>query len=190
MLLKLPLAVTDPLGQRIAQASVITWHKRVGEWVDYGDDVCDLHVRAILKILARGQVQRARQQVVFGRLNADDVADLDWLEEMPHDLPEEAAASDRMRVVRPRPLRKGEFVLRLTATDRGMLSQIAVGAGQACGDGDLLACFSTDGTDQWPASADQVDRAPRFRVTGNPVPWDQADDAVEWWDDAEEESTG
>jgi hypothetical protein len=185
MLLKLALDIDDPQGHRIALATIVAWHKLPGEWVDYGDALCDLHVFAVLKVADRVEASRARKQIRDGIEKRGVATDWNRLGATSSKWRKPAKIRGLVDGAKMHTLREEEFVLRLTASDRGIMSQIAVSEGQLCRESDLLACFSTDGTDSASPSADLVERAPRFRIASQPVQWYEIDGSVEWWSDAE-----
>jgi hypothetical protein len=192
MLLKLALTMNDLYNRPIALATVVAWHKQVGEWVEYGDEICDLHARAVLSAPERMRVRHARRQLRAERNRPRLIAELSQSEPASADAPFAATPSStpsdstEAREGNPQPLflRKQEFVLRLSALDRGLIRQIALGAGQACSGGELLALISIDGKDAIAASAAQLEQAPLFRTAYNVVPWDEVDGPVTWWDEA------
>src|SRR5690242_9072210 len=47
MLLKLVLAGRDFDAREIQDAQIVKWHKAEGEYVNYGDDLCDLKVQEL-----------------------------------------------------------------------------------------------------------------------------------------------
>jgi hypothetical protein len=193
VLLKLALAVNDPTGRKVTTGSVVRWHKQVGAWVDYGDDVCDLHVRGAAQLAERRRVHQVREQIRVGAQRARAIADFGRPDDpsLRQDEPSLADAEAWRVPRRGRDLRHQDFVLRLTATDRGVITAIAVAEGRACSDGDLLALFSTDGADSAPAAAEQIERAPLFRTACNFVPWHEVSGSVDWWEESTEtESRG
>ncbi len=159
MMLKLAMAFVDVSGRSVLRASITTWHKKEGDWIDYGDDLFDLQVEEIgvPEVLTRLKMEISRlyrsaegvANLASRQLNGEQVG---------------RAASQESFVTRPR---KWAFAMRITASDSGLLRKICAQEGEARQAGDLLALVTTEPDDPIDEAEQASEHALQFRVTEN-----------------------
>jgi len=141
MLLKL---VMPQVNRMIHAGAVCRWHKAEGERVDYGEDVCDVRVDIERRRLAHPLSDIIGLLTGSSRLTATELQ-----REAPGQTP--------------------FFIVRLTASDAGILRRICAPEGTGAPVGGLLALLTTD-LDEAPDLGDEaLRRAGAFRVVANAV---------------------
>ena len=141
MLLKLLLPYYD---RSVEEGIIRTWHKKEGDWVNYGDDLLDLEVEELLHMRTmpsgRRQVEMLTGPQALARLRR-----LDDLMMQPITPPE--GAYERI---------SAHCILRVTSSDAGLLRCIRAAEGQRRKVGDLLAVLATDDDDPPPSRDDPL----------------------------------
>ena len=99
--------------RRVESGAVAVWHKSVGDWVDYGEDLCDLSVREVAALDRSGNAQ------LISRLARRPAA---------------SARSMRGGM---------GLMVRITASDTGRMRRIVAPEGSERRVGELLAVLTT-----------------------------------------------
>jgi hypothetical protein len=139
---------------------IVTWYKREGEWVDFGDDLFDFR-------LSQGLVMRSEVPAYS----------VDHVERMAGRRPQQAQQRMEERRVPAtgthpasayRAVRRGT-IIRVTAADRGRLNKIYAGEGECRAVGQLLAVLTTDDDETVDTASPAWEQACAFRVN-DPAP--------------------
>lgn len=139
MLLKLVIAQFD----RAAQGGTITkWHKREGEWVNYGDDLLDI---AIL------EMKQLKQRAASARRILDEP------------VAEQASAGETFSSNR------WDWPVRITSSDIGILRKIEAKEGSQWEVGDRLAILTTEEDEPIDADNGDLESASDFRIVVNAI---------------------
>jgi multidrug efflux pump subunit AcrA (membrane-fusion protein) len=148
MLLKLLLPYYD----RSVDGGVIrAWHKKEGDWVNYGDDLFDLEVEEVRHMrqmpAGKRQVELMTSPRALDRLLR--VKELMMEPIQPHE--------DAYQKI------TAHGLIRITSSDAGLLRSIRVRAGERRRVGDLLAVLATDEQDSLPGLDDPLAEVCAFR---------------------------
>jgi hypothetical protein len=139
---------------------IVTWYKREGEWVDFGDDLFDFR-------LSQGLVMRSDVPAYS----------LDHVERMARQRPQQAQrrmeegrmpAAGTRRESAYRVDRRGT-IIRVTAADRGTLGKIYAAEGECRAVGELLAVLTTNDDETVDAASPAWEQACAFRIN-DPAP--------------------
>jgi hypothetical protein len=161
MLLKLGPPWTDEIGQTIEKGTIVKWHKREGEWVDYGDDLLDLKVQELgvpemlSKVKARISELKRRPAAIARLATTPPAAGPSVSEEL---LADGAGPLERVPWV---------LHLRIAASDRGFVRRICVQEGEGWQAGDPLALVTTDAAEPIGGEERALPAASRFRLVPN-----------------------
>jgi hypothetical protein len=146
-------------GHYVEAGTVLRWHKSEGEQVDYGDDVCDLVMNEYRAPKGLLEVEKER-----GQLSNEPAKLADLMARL---LEGERPVMPTMSADSFVALKGPEFVLRLTACDRGTVRRIEAPAGAAAKAGDVLAVLTTDPTEPLGESAETASGSTLFRFVEN-----------------------
>ena len=163
MLLNLLLSGRDRRGNVVQAGEVAEWHKAEGDWVAFGDDLCDIQIRTVL---SPAWVRDARNR--RRRLSANPEA----LAEAAEDESQAGGGGSHRRrsaaqASRGTLVQESYFLLRLTASDEGYLRQIRMRVGDQCQLDGVLAILSTNLGDAIDEATLGQAPSPPFRVVGN-----------------------
>jgi len=137
MLLKLMLPFFDRAAER---GSIAQWHKKEGDWINYGDDILDIQIEE-----AKVFIERVDPGSILGP--GGDNSNQGG-----------TVSSDRF-----------DWRLRLTSSDMGVLRRITAGEGSHWEIGDTLAVITTDDEESADASESEIEAASSFRVVVNAI---------------------
>jgi hypothetical protein len=155
MLLKL----TIPYHNRQFRGGVIAcWHKTLGAFVAFGDDILDVDVQEIVTLKPVCNVQEHIEQLTQAR-------------ETPHmDLKRrgengsQSANVEYQHVTRP-----AAFSMTITASAEGFLRAILAKGGVACRVGDTVAIISTERDEPLDRLEDVLGQGSTFPTVPNPI---------------------
>ena len=138
MLLKLVL----PFFDRAAECgSIAKWHKKEGDWVNYGDDILDIQIEE-----AKVFIERVDPGSILGPSGPDANTSNQ----------SDTVSSDRF-----------DWRMRLTSSDMGVLRRITKGEGDHWEIGDTLAIITTEEEESAEASEAELEETSSFRVVVN-----------------------
>jgi hypothetical protein len=152
MLLKLLLPYYD---RSVEEGVIRAWHKKEGDWVNYGDDLFDLDVEEL----------RHMRNMPSGRRQVEMMSG-----------PQALARLRRLNELMMKPIEPNEgayeritahVVLRVTSSDAGVLRRIRAPEGQRRKVGDLLALLATDENDPLPGPDDPLTEVSAFRTVAS-----------------------
>lgn len=162
MLLKLILGFRDDLAFEAAGGSVVRWHKREGDKVNYGDDLLDFKIE---EFAVSSEAWELCQRTVALNLRPAEMARSAEEHFQSGDL-----RPDSIRSEGPKSHSEGACYVRVSSSDSGVLQHICVGEGERCQAGDLLAAFATEDANGAIGTEDGLVQAGIFRVVANPLP--------------------
>lgn len=165
MLLRLLLGGRDSRGRLVYAGDVAKWHKAAGDWVAFGEELCDVLIQ---EVTSPAWIHAARYRRRRLSANPDELA---------------AAVADEITTA---PLGAGDgdvpspdraesvtedtwFVLQVVSSDEGYLRQIWAHEGQRIRAGEVLALLSTDLVEGIDVAASDLVAIPVFRTVGNSI---------------------
>lgn len=137
MLLKFVL----PFFDRAAQCgSIAKWHKKEGDWINYGDDILDI------------QIEEAK--LFIERVDPGSI-----LSTGGHGGNEGATVSNS----------RFDWRMRVTSSDMGVLRRITAGEGSHWEIGDTLAFITTEEEESADPTESELESASNFRIVVNAI---------------------
>jgi hypothetical protein len=152
MLLKLLLPYYD---RSVEEGVIRAWHKKIGDWVNYGDDLFDLGVEE-LRHMRNMPAGKRQVEILTGPQALARLRRANELMMQPIEPPE--GAYERITA---------HCLMRVTASDAGVLRCIHAREGDRRRVGDLLAVLATDLEDSVSALDDDLAEVCAFRTVAN-----------------------
>ena len=132
MLFKLKMAFSGEVVSAVRAGTIVKWHKREGESVDYGDDLFDMEVVEVgLPETALVAEEQALTPDIIARAAARQFETKDL------EVRDSKSGSAERRVAE-------SYFVRVRSSDRGVLRKIHAREGDRCEIGDLLAVLTSD----------------------------------------------
>ncbi len=138
--------------------TIAKWHKAPGDWVEFGDDLLDLHVSEITVLRGSPDLKKDIRiltgPMVAQRMLQDESENLSTAQSPPPEM--------YMNV-------ETEFAIRITASDMGKLRILLAPEGVSCRVGDTVAILSTEDDEPASDAPEVLNEASVFRVIPNPI---------------------
>ncbi len=143
MVLKLEMTCTDDVGQKIHKASIVKWHKKEGDAVDYGDDLFDMKVDEVLVSWAVAPVIHENKRL---DRRPSDVAELAFRQLSGEEAPRTARTAPKAGAEDGFPV-PWVFFLRFKSAEKGYLKKIYSREMETLNAGLPVALLTTDPTE-------------------------------------------